>query len=118
MKVINLTPHDVTVRLSDGKDITYPATGIVATVARRATDADPLPDGCPTCYVDSSPAIIPCMAYELARGADAFSFIVSTVFATSYREHGGWASLLVPDSGPSAIRENGRVVAVRRLIRS
>ena len=48
-------------------------------------------------------------------------YIVSTMFADAYRaQHEGDeddAVLFVPDSGPSAIRENGQIVAVRSLIR-
>jgi hypothetical protein len=46
-------------------------------------------------------------------------YIVSTLFADAYRrQHGADdVELFVPDSGPSAIRENGQIVAVRALIR-
>lgn len=52
------------------------------------------------------------------------SYIVSTMFADAYRAQHQFANtgtidgvtLYVPDSGPSAIRENGQIVAVRSLI--
>lgn len=45
--------------------------------------------------------------------------IVSTMFADAYRSQhpGSFPELFIPDSGPSAIRENGQIVAVRALIR-
>jgi len=117
MRIINLTPHDVVARPSEGQDIVYPKTGIRALVEMVTTEAAPLPDGCPTCFVQYGPAIIPDDALELANGADDYAFVVSTMFATAYRAHGGQHKILVPDSGPDAVRENGQVVAVRRLIR-
>lgn len=46
-------------------------------------------------------------------------YIVSKLFADAYRSQEGNPDieLFVPDSGPSAIRENGQIVAVRSLIR-
>ena len=122
MRIINLTPHDVVVRPAEGQqDIVYPKTGIRALVEMRAKEADPLPDGCPTCFMEYGPygpISIPAEALSLAQSSDEdYAFLVSTMFATAYRDHSDAHQILVPDSGPDAIRENGQVVAVRRLIR-
>jgi hypothetical protein len=112
MTIINYTPHDVTVRpLSGAADIVYPASGTVPRVEMKSVDAAPLPDGCPTIMVEYGAA-------ELPPDGPAVC-IVSTMFADAYRrQHGDdGVALYVPDSGPSAIRENGQIVAVRALIR-
>jgi hypothetical protein len=110
--LINYTPHDVTVRpLSGAPDIVYLASGTVPRVEMTSIEAAPLPDGCPTIAVEYGRA-------ELPEGHPT-RCIVSTLFADAYRrQHGNDGILLfVPDSGPSAIREAGQIVAVRALIR-
>jgi hypothetical protein len=112
LTIINYTPHTVTVRpLSGAPDIVYIASGTVPRVEMHATDAEPLPDGCPTIAVEYGSA-------DLPEGHPT-KCIVSTMFADAYRrQHGDDDVLLfVPDSGPSALRENGQIVAVRALIR-
>lgn len=106
----NLTPHAITVRLPSGTDIVYPTSGDVARVSMATTDQAPLPDGCPTVTVEYGEATLP--------PGDG-PFIVSTMFADAYRrQHPDSAvRLFTPDSGPSAIREDGQIVAVRALIR-
>lgn len=109
--MINYTPHTVTVRDAAGADHIYPASGIVPRVQMTATAAPDLPDGTPTCTVQYGAAVLP-------AGHEG-PCIVSTMFADAYRaqhEQDG-VELFVPDSGPSAIRENGQIVAVRSLIR-
>lgn len=115
--MINCTPHTVTVRAENalGTELhvyVYPPSGDVARVEMLSSDCDPLGDGCPTCSVEYGRAELP--GDTLAR-----RFIVSTMFADAYRrQHGDdGVELLVPDSGPDAIREGGQIVAVRRLIR-
>lgn len=109
--MINYTPHTVTVRDASGLDHVYPASGIVPRVAMISTQTAPLADGTPTCTVQYGEAALP----EGHEGP----CIVSTMFADAYRaQHGAnGVELFVPDSGPSAIRENGQIVAVRSLIR-
>lgn len=109
----NYTPHTVTVRHTHDPNLefVYPASGVVPRVEMKTTTAPNLPDGCPTVVVEYGAANLP----EGERGP----CIVSTMFADAYRrQHGrNGVELFVPDSGPSAIRENGQVVAVRALIR-
>ena len=118
---LNFTPHDVTVQ---GEDATFvfPATGVVARVAStahpfyRAPRRGDVPDECPVVEVEYGDADLP-----LPFGS---TLIVSTMFADAFRrqhgdgrdQYGRATQLYVPDSGPTAIRENGQVVAVRRLI--
>jgi hypothetical protein len=90
MSIINYTPHTVTVRDADGNDHIFPASGIVPRVEMVSHTATPLPDGTPTTFVTYGDAQLP---------------------------NGHNIELFVPDNGPSAIRENGQIVAVRSLIR-
>jgi hypothetical protein len=110
MTIINYTPHNVTVRRM-GPDIVYPASGVVPRVEMTSVEAAPLIDGCPTITVKYGVANLP-----VGHPAEC---IVSTMFADAYRRQYGQdgVQLFVPDSGPSAIRENGQIVAVRALIR-
>jgi hypothetical protein len=109
--MINLTPHIVTVRGPDGVDHVFQPSGQVAKVEMKTQMAKPLEDGTPTCKVSYGSADLPVTGETQC--------IVSTLFADAYRSQNGPGSveLFVPDSGPSAIRENGQVVAVRSLIR-
>ena len=112
MTIINYTPHDVVVRpLSGAPDILYPTSGTVPRVEMKSVEAAPLPDGCPTITVEYGAAELP--------AGHPHECIVSTMFADAYRRQHGQdgAQLFVPDSGPSAIREAGQIVAVRALIR-
>lgn len=109
--MINYTPHTVTVRDASGIDHIYPASGVVPRVEMRVESAESLPDGTPTCRVEYGAADLP--------SDHTGACIVSTMFADAYRrQHGNdGVELFVPDSGPSAIREKGQIVAVCALIR-
>lgn len=109
--MINYTPHTVTVRDSSGKDFVFQPSGIVPRVEMSSTPSNPV-DGCPTILVEYGTAVLP---KDHPRQC-----IVSTMFADVYRRtHDSFdgTELFVPDSGPTAIRENGQIVAVRALIR-
>jgi hypothetical protein len=109
--MINYTPHTVTVRpVSGGPDFVYPPSGIVPRVEMTSVDAGDH-FGCPCIRVEYGAAELP--------AGETGPCIVSTLFADAYRrQHGDdGVALFVPDSGPSAIRENGQIVAVRALIR-
>jgi|WetSurMetagenome_2_1015567.scaffolds.fasta_scaffold75059_1 hypothetical protein len=109
--MINYTPHAVTVRDPDSRDHIFPPSGQIARVAMESEVACQLDDGTPTVIVRYGIPLLP--------AGHPPACIVSTMFADAYRAaHGpGGVSLFVPDSGPSAIRENGQIVAVRALIR-
>jgi hypothetical protein len=109
--MINYTPHTVTVRDASGIDHVFPPSGVVVRVGMRTVPSVPLDDGTPTVLVTYGDASLP--------DGHSGPCIVSTMFADAYQrqhEHNG-AELFVPDSGPSAIRENGQIEAVRALIR-
>ena len=106
--MINLTPHEITIRLPDGSDRTFPASGTVARVTTFETSALSL-DGIPTAYRRTGnvegltlpltgPVLVSAMVLAELKGADG-------VFA--------------PDTGSTALRDAaGHIVAVTRLIRA
>ena len=109
--MINYTPHTVTVRpIVGGTDFVYPPSGTVPRVEMKSVDAGDH-CGCPCIRVEYGAAELP--------AGETGPCIVSTMFADAYRrQHGDdGVELFVPDSGPSAIREHGQIVAVRALIR-
>jgi len=106
--MLNLTPHSIVVRLADGTERVYPASGTVARVATYETSAADI-DGIKTAYrrtgkVEGLPS--PLTGPVLVSGM---------VLA----ELTGMDNVFAPDSGSTAIRdERGHIVAVTRLIRA
>jgi hypothetical protein len=120
MKLINLTPHVVTVRTVNG-DIQFQPSGKVARVNMDSTNIDPVHDDItdmdvPVVKVSYGKAELPIDI--TMQEYHNIGCIVSTMFADAYRAQNGISLpfLFVPDSGPSAIRENNQIVAVRALI--
>jgi hypothetical protein len=104
MKVVNLTPHDIRVVDFAGDVHTFPASGTVARVATVRTER---------------PAIggFRAVAQEMGtvqgipeNGEIGTVFLVSMAVFEAYK---GPATVVSPDTGPDAIRENGQIVAVR-----
>lgn len=110
MVIVNYTPHAVRVH-AIRYDHTYPPSGYVARVDMSTIPAGDLDDGTPTVFVEYGVAELPADAPDHC--------IVSTLFADAYRHQHGHNGivLLVPDSGPSALRDYGQIIAVCRLIR-
>lgn len=104
----NLTPHSITVRLPDGSERTYPASGTVARVTTFETSALSL-DGIPTIYRRTGN--VEGLALPLTQPV-----LVSAMVLAELR---GVDNVYAPDTGPTAIRdERGQVVAVTRLVRA
>lgn len=104
---INLTPHAITILLSDGSAITLPPSG---TVARVTTEEVVVGEtgGIPVVErrfgaVEGLPAEgVPCVVSALVAGAVA-----------------GRAGVYAPDTGATAVRnDKGHVVAVTRLVKA
>ena len=104
-KIVNLTPHVIKVRTEAGTWVFMPS-GVVARVAvdsRRVGDAEGIPiylaqfgsvEGLP----DPEPDTL---------------FLVSSLVGQASKR----SDLVAPDTGPTAVREQGQVVAVTRLQR-
>lgn len=95
MEFVNLTPHSIVLRGKDG-DVTVAPSGQVARVATTQTVVAEV-NGFPVVRtVQGEPQGIP-------SPEDGKVFIASTLVASVVRR----ADVLSPDTGPTAIRENG-----------
>ena len=114
---VNLTPHDVSIVLPSEEWLTVRASGTVARVEQSSQflTRSSNPDGD---ELGSRTVEIAEPVYGQVQGLpephSGVAYIVSQMVAARSNR----TDLLYPDSGPDAIRENGQVVAVRRLLRS
>jgi len=109
MMFVNLTPHAIVVRLADGSDLTFPASGKVARV-----------DELPTTVVGEMGGVkilsrtVFGQVVDLPEPTEGFAYIVSGLVAgVVYR-----ADVFAPATGPKdgAIRnDKGQIVAVVAL---
>ena len=100
----NLTPHAITLQLADGTAVTFPPSGQLARVASQEVVIGTI-QGVPVIQrqfgaveglpEDGSPCLVSALVLSACPGREG-------VYA--------------PDTGPTAIRENGQVVAVTRLV--
>ena len=102
--MLNLTPHPITVQLPDGSRVTFPPSG---QLARVTTDE----------MVVGEMAGVPVISRSFGQVTglpdDGTPCIVSALVAGAVP---GRRGVYAPDSGPTAIREGGQVVAVTRLV--
>jgi hypothetical protein len=107
-RLVNLTPHAITIRAGDC-DLTVPPSGQVARVTSREVPGDPI-GNVPTVRrewgaVDGLPEPAPGTVYLVS------SLVLEHVH--------GRDDVVAPDTGPTAVRDAaGQVVAVRRLVRA
>lgn len=108
--IINLTPHDITVRLEDGTEKTFPASGKIArvsTTSKVVGEADGIP--------------IAAQSFEdiegLPKPQEGTIYLVSMVVRQAAQAEGR-TDVISPDTSPEgAIRDDkGRIVAVRRFV--
>lgn len=108
--LVNLTPHAITIRPDEGGEITIPPSGIVARVETITRPLDVI-------EMDGVRVPITLSEYGKVTGIpddEEGFYIVSAVVRAAL--HGEDAGIFSPDTGPDAYRENGQVVAVRRLL--
>ena len=104
MNFVNLTPHSIVVRPDGGTETTIPASGNVArcqVVSEKVATLNGIPV---VRQVFGTPQGIP-----EADPHGNTRFIVSTLVAQAANR----SDVVSPDTGPTAYRENGQVVAVR-----
>lgn len=113
--IYNFTPNTVTVLDDHGIEHVFSPDGRVARVEMKTIPSTILSDGTPTSIVTYGEAILPTIDY---LDDIAIIAIVSTMFADAYRIQQGFDNirLLVPDYGPTAVRKDGQIIAVRSLI--
>ena len=105
MNIVNLTPHAIVVQLPDGTRRTFPPSGRVARVATRQVPLTDI-DGIPTVLQTFGP-VEGLPEPEL----DTFFLVSALVLGRAAR-----ADVIAPDTGATAIRENGQIVAVRGFV--
>ena len=120
MKLVNLTPHDITLREADSTDLTIPSSGVARVDATEGGLIGLVL--CPMAPASSYGLLVPIHSapswgevYGLPDAVDGVLYIVSTMVADRC---GGRADVVSPGTGPKdgAIRANGEIVAVTRLI--
>jgi hypothetical protein len=113
MNYVNLTPHPITIRFDDGFEFVIPASGKVCRVS--STPGSEIPDRPDHIPVYTSPIFGE--VEGLPDPSPGTIYIVSMVAAARCV---GRADVVSPGTGPhdGAIRENGQIVAVTRLIQA
>lgn len=114
MNIINLTPHIITLQLADGSRQDILASGTVARVA--TVPGQLLSSNCPVpVYSATRFGEVEGLPEPLANTV----YLVSAMVAARM-EGRGRTDVLSPGTGPQdgAIRENGQIVAVTRLIQA
>lgn len=110
MKLINLTPHDVVIRLEEGREKIYPSEGNarVSTFSEVVGNVDGIE------VVKQSYGEIE----GLPKPKEGVLYIVSLVVRMAAQAQGR-DDVISPDTSPQgAIRDGeGRIVAVRRFVR-
>ena len=104
MRVINLTPHAIALDV-DGQRVVYPASGMLARCATRSVVVGVGPGGATMSAVEYGE--VSGLPEAQADTMYIVSGLVRSALGTSRPD------VVSPDSGPTAIRENGQVVAVR-----
>lgn len=112
--MLNVTPHEICIRLPDGTEKTFPPLGQVARVGTIESELPAL-DGIPVILRDFGAVQLPEAVYE-----NAAPFLVSSLVleAAKQQNHPDLGRMYAPDTGPTAIREGGQVKAVTRLVRA
>ena len=116
MKLLNLTPHNVTFLLTGaalGAEHTVPTSGTVARVTMKTEHQGTVrvPGGYINVAIPEYGEVL-----GLPPQTEDTALIVSTMVADALRGSGR-TDIYVPDSGPDAVRDDkGQVKAVRRLL--
>lgn len=104
VKFVNLTLHDIAIRVNDDVERVIPPSGQTAYVAIEESNA-PTIDGVPVIVARTGDIV------GLPDPAPDTIYVVSMPTAQAARR----PDVVSPDTGPTAVREAGRIVAVRRL---
>lgn len=102
--MINLTPHAIVVYLEGGSKMTFPPSGRLARVTSTEVVVGAL---------QGAPIIKRAFGAVEGLPEDGTPCLVSALVLSACP---GRAGVYAPDTGPTAIRENGQVIAVTRLV--
>ena len=120
-RLVNLTPHKVNIRMADGVDLVLlpePVAARVAATSRAETSlAVVMLDGFSIGGIPVAASVTEGIV-GLPEPQPGVVFVTSAIVAEAATK-AGRRDVLAPGTGPSdgAIRENGQVVAVTRLVR-
>ena len=111
---VNLTPHAIVLRSSDGKETTIPPSGIVARVS-AIEESRPDIQGIPAIHRRWGP-----VNFGIELAADHI-YLVSSLVLSGLESHSAMipshAVIAAPDTGDTAIRhDKGQIKAVTRLV--
>ena len=117
----NCTPHPISIVQRDGSTLTIPPSGELARVSTVESPPGDL-DGVMVIRREFGEVTIPDPpTVDVGDGAELVVgwIIVSSLVleAAKTTRHHLLGRLLAPDTGPSAIREGGQVVAVRQMVK-
>jgi hypothetical protein len=113
MKFINCTPHSIVVRDAAGVDSVFPASGVVPRVETTTTTAGDVA-GIPVAVVATGAVI---GAPWDAQIVSSDTIWVVSAMVGGHRDVAGRADVVCPDTGPTAVRAAGQIVAVRGFVR-
>lgn len=102
--MLNLTPHSITLQLADGTAVTFPPSGRLARVASQEVEVGTL---------HGVPVIQRQFGAVEGLPEDGTPCLVSALVLSACP---GREGVYAPDSGPTAIRKDGQIVAVTRLV--
>ena len=108
MKIVNLTTHKIVVRLPDGDRVFEPSGQVVRCVAEAVSDGN----------ADGIPIMLSFFGAlnDLPAPQDGVLYLCSTPAAQKASQMGR-TDVVAPDTGPTAIRVDGQIVAVTRFQR-
>lgn len=106
MKILNYMPHTLNIETPDGERIAIESSGVARCAVKNVQVGDV--DGIPVVTAEFGEIV------GLPDPQENTVYVVSMLVASRANR----PDVLSPDSGPTAIRENGQVVAVRNLTRS
>lgn len=115
MRIVNLTPHQVAISMPNGTVVQYPPAGVVARVEVKQEKIE---------FINAAgepshpfPIVSNTFSEEIVNlppPEEGTWFIVSGLVRTALGDTR--EDVLAPDTGATAIRENGQVVAVTRMV--
>lgn len=105
--LINLTPHAITIRATDGTEVTIPPSGIVARVSTTEEVVG-------TCAITGAPIVRRTFGEVQGLPEEGTPCLVSALVLAAVP---GRPGVYAPDTGPTAIRgQDGQIIAVTRLV--
>lgn len=103
--MLNLTPHTITLRAPQGDTVLLPS----GTVARVATSEEVVEE------LEGMLVIRRTLGEATGLPEEGVACLVSSMVLAAVP---GRRGVYAPDTGPTAVREDGRVVAVTRLVKA